>query len=51
MDCHCEKLQEAIKKGLKSMKEKKAPSIVIQDWVMEMMSGDWNGCENCKERE
>ena len=43
--CTCEGLQEAIEKGVKSMKEEHAPILVIFDYVYEMTYGGWKECK------
>jgi len=50
-NCPCKKCSDAIKKGVKSMKEEGAPGFCIQDYVQEMLSGDWVECENCQDND
>ena len=41
----CKALEKAILSGVKSMKE--APSVAIMDYVNDMRTGGWVGCEGC----
>ncbi len=52
MDCHCDKLDEAIKSGVKQLKGRmpRAPGFIIGDYILEMQGGYWVECENCVDK-
>ena len=49
MVCECDKLKNAIRLGIESMKEECASSFAIVDYIYEMQNGLWVGCEGCSE--
>jgi len=45
--CPCLELERKIKKGVKSLRDEKAPRCVVADYKNDMYSGLWTGCINC----
>jgi len=43
--CTCSGLQKAIKKGVKKLKEQEAPKFLINDYIRDMLYGNWIKCK------
>jgi len=50
-NCPCKKCIDAIKKGVKSMKEEGSPEFCIYDYIQEMETGLWIECEDCPDND